>query len=173
MFKVIVVGDPEVGKTSLIKRYTQAKFVKDYIPTVGVNIAKHVVTVTDSAGEEIPCNLMFWDIAGQSQFYMLHKVYFNGANGIVYAFDISRSQTFTNVKNWHKTCIKYGLSGIPAILVGNKKDLPDRKIIPPMAENLAKQLDLPFYETSALTGDNVDKIFLKITELMAENRNLL
>ncbi|MHA1731866.1 MAG: Rab family GTPase [Promethearchaeota archaeon] len=173
VFKVIVVGDPEVGKTSLIKKFTRERFEEDYIPTVGVNIAKHPVKFETSTGNELEINLMFWDIAGQRQFYMLHKIYYQGAAGIIFVYDITRAQTFTNIKEWHKSCIKYGLSGVPAILVGNKNDLSkDRKIIPPMAENLAKQLDMPYYETSALTGDKVNLIFQDITKLMAESKNL-
>ena len=173
VFKIVVVGDPEVGKTSLINKFTKEKFEQNYIPTVGVNIAKHIVQFKGSDGKDIPVSLMFWDIAGQKQFYMLHKVYYQGANGVIFTFDVTRAQTFQNVKEWRKSCIKYGLGGVPAILVGNKTDLKkDRVIIPPMAENLAKQLDVEYFQTSALTGENVDLIFQKITELMVEARGL-
>lgn len=97
---------------------------------------------------------------------MLHRPYFNGADGMMLVYDITRSSSFSNINNWWNTAVKYGLSGIPKILVGNKIDLKDeRKIILPMAEHLSQKLNAPFFETSALTGDNVKLIFHKIGEL--------
>ncbi len=96
---------------------------------------------------------------------MLHKPYFNGADGMLLVFDVTRSSTFSNVKNWSNTARKYGLSGISRLLIGNKIDLKDeRKIISPMATHLAEELNAPYFETSAKTGDNVDLIFKKIAE---------
>jgi len=109
---------------------------------------------------------MLWDVAGQPQFYMLHKPYFNGADGMMLVFDITRSSTFSNVNNWYSTAVKHGLSGIPRVLIGNKIDLKEeRKIIRPMAVHLSEKLNAPYFETSALSGENVDQIFNKIAEL--------
>lgn len=166
IFKIIVIGDPAVGKTSLLTNFCGDKFEYEYIPTVGVNITKEPVTIKDNMGKETTVNLMVWDIAGQPQFYMLHRPYFNGADGMMLVYDITRSSSFSNVNNWYSTAIKYGLSGIPRILIGNKIDLKDeRKIILPMAEHLSEKINAPFFETSALTGENVSLIFQKIAEL--------
>ena len=98
---------------------------------------------------------------------MLHRPYFNGADGILLVFDTTRSSTFSNINNWYKSAQKYGLSGVPRILIGNKVDLKDeRKIILPMAEHLSEKLNAPYFETSALTGDNVKVVFNKIAELV-------
>lgn len=98
---------------------------------------------------------------------MLHRPYFNGADAMILVFDITRSSTFSNINNWYNTAVKYGLSGIPRILVGNKIDLKDdRKIIIPMAEHLSEKLNSPYFETSALKGENVKTIFYKIAELL-------
>ncbi|MFX1418540.1 MAG: Rab family GTPase [Promethearchaeota archaeon] len=166
IFKIIVIGDPAVGKTSLLTNFCGDKFNYEYIPTVGVNITKEPVTIKDDMGKDITINLMVWDIAGQPQFYMLHRPYFNGADGMMLVYDITRSSSFSNINNWFSTSVKYGLSGIPRILIGNKIDLKDeRKIILPMAEHLSEKIDAPFFETSALTGENVSVIFQKIAEL--------
>ena len=166
IFKIIVIGDPAVGKTSLLTNFCGDKFEYEYIPTVGVNITKEPVTIKDNMGTETTVNLMVWDIAGQPQFYMLHRPYFNGADGMMLVYDITRSSSFSNINNWYSTSIKYGLSGIPRILIGNKIDLnDDRKIILPMAEHLSEKINAPFFETSALTGENVPLIFQKIAEL--------
>lgn len=168
IFKIIVVGDPAVGKTSLLRKFSSEKFESEYIPTVGVNIVKEQVTIKDDTGKEVLVSLMLWDIAGQPQFYMLHRPYFNGADGMMLVYDTTRSSSFSNVNNWFSTSVKYGLSGIPRILIGNKIDLKDdRKIIKPMAEHLSQKINAQFYETSALTGENVKSIFQKMAELAA------
>ena len=87
IYKIIIIGDPSVGKTSLLSKFADKKFTQEYIPTVGVNIVKHVVNIQED-GNDISINLLFWDIAGQPQFYMLHKPYFNGADGIILVFPI-------------------------------------------------------------------------------------
>ena len=171
IFKIIVIGDPAVGKTSLLTNFCGEKFNYEYVPTVGVNITKEPVTIKDDMGKDITVNLMVWDIAGQPQFYMLHRPYFNGADGMMLVYDITRSSSFSNINNWFSTSVKYGLSGIPRILIGNKIDLKDeRKIILPMAEHLSEKIDAPFFETSALTGENVESIFQKIAELTLRSK---
>ncbi|MFX1310719.1 MAG: Rab family GTPase [Promethearchaeota archaeon] len=171
IFKIIVIGDPAVGKTSLLTNFCGEKFEYEYIPTVGVNITKEPVTIKDDMGKDTTVNLMIWDIAGQPQFYMLHRPYFNGADGMMLVYDITRSSSFSNVNNWFSTSVKYGLSSIPRILIGNKIDLKDeRKIILPMAEHLSEKINAPFFETSALTGENVPVIFQKIAELTLRSK---
>jgi small GTP-binding protein len=166
IFKIIVIGDPAVGKTSLLRKFSSEKFEYEYIPTVGVNIVKEQISIKDDTGKDVTVSLMLWDIAGQPQFYMLHRPYFNGADGIMLVYDITRSSSFSNINNWWQTCVKYALSSTPRILIGNKIDLSDeRKIILPMSEHLSQKISAPFFETSALSGENVKAIFQKMAEL--------
>ena len=124
------------------------------------------MSIKNDTGRDVDVSLMIWDIAGQPQFYMLHRPYFNGADGMLLVYDVTRSSSFSNVNNWYSTSVKYGLSGVPRILIGNKTDLKDeKKIILPMAEHLSQKLNAPFFETSALTGENVSDIFHKIAEM--------
>jgi len=163
-YKVIVVGDPAVGKKELIAKFATNQFEEKYLPTLGFSILKEAIKLKDY---NATVNLMFWDIAGQPQFYMLQRSYFNGADGMLLVFDLTRSSTFSNVNNWYSSAVKFGLSGVPRILIGNKIDLKDeRKIILPMAEHLSENLNAPYYETSALTGENVKEVFEKIAELV-------
>ena len=164
IYKVIVIGDPAVGKTELLEKFTCNKFEERYLPTVGVRILKESIELRKY---NTTVNLMFWDVAGQPQFYMLHRPYFNGADGMLLVFDITRSSTFSNINNWYSSAVKYGLSGIPRILIGNKAHLAgERKIILPMAAHLGEKLNAHYYETSPLNGHNVKEVFEKIAELI-------
>ena len=170
IYKLIVIGDPAVGKTSLLTKFSSNKFETEYLPTVGVNIVKEVVNLQVQGGAT-QINLLIWDIAGQPQFYMLHKPYFNGADGMMLVFDITRSSSFSNMNNWYNTAVKYGLSGIPRILIGNKIDLKEeRKIIQPMADHLSEKLNAPYFETSAATGQNTKIVFEKIAEMLYHSK---
>jgi len=168
IYKVIVIGDPAVGKTSLLTKFATEKFEEKYLSTIGLQILKEPIELKD---HDATVNLIFWNIAGQPQFYMLHRPYFNGADGMLIVFDITRSSTFSNVNNWYNAAVKYGLSGIPRILIGNKVDLAEeRKIILPMAEHLSEKLNAPYFETSILNGENVKAVFQKISELIFNSK---
>ena len=99
IYKVIVIGDPAVGKVDLLTKFATNKFEEKYLSTVGVQILKVTIELDDI---NATVTLMIWNIAGQPQFYMLHRPYFNGADGMLLIFDITRSSTFSNVNNWLK-----------------------------------------------------------------------
>ena len=103
---------------------------------------------------------------------MLHRPYFNGADAMLLVFDVTRSSTFSNINNWFNTVVKYGLSQIQRNLIVNKIDLKEeRKIIKPMSEHLSEKLDAPYYETSAITGNNVKEVFNKIAEMVFKSKS--
>jgi small GTP-binding protein len=164
IYKIIVIGDPDVGKTSLLENFASNQFGEKYLPTVGVSILKESIELED---RDATISLMFWDIAAQPQFYELYRPYFNGADGMLLVFDITRSSTFSNINNWHNLAVKYGLSRIPKILIGNKAHLEhERRIILPMAEHLSQKINAPYIETSNVTGQNVKYVFKKMAELI-------
>lgn len=169
VYKVVVLGDPSIGKTSLIRKFVQEQFEVDYIPTVGVNISKQPIYI-ESGGKKLKINLMLWDMAGQPQFYLLHKVYYNGANAVLLGFDLTRTYTFSNVKNWHSELIKFGLANIPMILVGNKADLKGERTVSDVhIAHLKESLNIPqYFETSAKDGQNVYKLFETIARRIYE-----
>jgi small GTP-binding protein len=168
IYKVIIIGDPAVGKRTLLSKFAKNQFEEKYLPTVGVNILKEPINID----ENTVVNLMFWVIHGQPQFYMLHRPYFNGADGVILVFDVTRSSTFSNINNWWNSAVKYGLSDVPRILIGNKIDLKDeRKIILPMAEHLSEKINAPYFEASAITGENVKLVFQNIAKMVYREKN--
>ena len=160
-FKTIVIGDTMVGKTSLIRRYVERKFDKTYIITMGVDITNKRVKIGDRN-----VNLILWDIGGQEKFDAIRKIYFRGANGALIVYDVTNYRSFVNVRKWFEELMKY-TRDIPFILVGNKIDLKDERVVKSEeGAQLSEQLGCPFYETSAKTGENVDKIFYELAKLM-------
>ena len=161
-FKISVVGDKAVGKTSLIDRYVNEKFEEDYIATLGVNI-----TIKDLVLESgIKVQLMLWDIGGSEKWAKLRKMFYQGSSGVIFVYDITRPATFLNIPQYLEDLEKTIQDKIPFILIGNKVDLEQiKKIHPENAENLMKASNaVSFFETSAKTGENVETAFKMIAQ---------
>ncbi|MHA1131026.1 MAG: GTP-binding protein [Candidatus Helarchaeota archaeon] len=150
--KIIVVGDPAVGKTSLIRRHATDKFEESYAPTIGTDFVLKVVNLKDM---EITCTI--WDIGGHEGFMNIRNVYYEGADGAVIIYDVTRDETFKHVKKWYDDYTKV-IGIIPTVIIGNKIDL-EKKVKSEAAEKLALELHAIFYESSAKTGENVNKAF--------------
>ena len=164
-FKVVICGDAGCGKTSTVLRFTDRAFRRTYIPTIGVNVSKKEVRVDDKM-----IFLMLWDIAGQQKFSYIRGQFYQGAQATIILYDISRAETFSDVRHWHediKSTIGDRGTSI-GLLCGNKKDLEHaRKVTTEEAQNLAAELNLQYFETSALTGENIDEIFYTIAKSLA------
>ena len=118
-FKITVIGDGAVGKTSLIKRYTTNSFEKDYISTLGMQFSKFEENVN---GEMV--ELFLWDLAGQESFALLRDKFFRGSNGAIIVFSLAPEEieTFNHIDKWLSN-LKEACGNIPTILFGNKADL--------------------------------------------------
>jgi Ras-related protein Rab-2A len=163
--KIIIIGDPAVGKTSLIKKYVKTTIDSEYLPTVGAQISKQPVKLL--IGKDIiNVALLFWDIAGQDHFKVLHKVYYNGAKGVILVFDLTKPNTLTSIQKWQSEALGYLKKKIPMILVGNKSDLKDQiKVTKEDINNMKEIIHVSdSYETSALDGTNVTEMFYTIAE---------
>lgn len=164
MHKVVLVGDESVGKTSIIIRYTEKRFIESYKPTLGVDFAVKVVELKGADSRRKSVKLACWDLGGQEQYRTLRKFYLSGARGCFIVFDVTSPGSFEHVVNWHKDVLNI-CGEVPCFLVGNKTDLADdRRISQDVGSELASKLGLEFFETSAKTGERVDDIF----ELMAK-----
>ncbi|TFF90601.1 MAG: GTP-binding protein [Promethearchaeota archaeon] len=167
-FKVIVCGDPAVGKTSTILRFTDKAFKSVYVPTLGTNISEKEVRINNNI-----INFIIWDIAGQSKFQTMRKHFYTGASGQLLIFDLTRPKTFKNIINWYND-IKSNLNTqLHGFIIGNKKDLVEkREILDAEIESISKKLGLEYFETSALTGENVDEAFYKLGETLLSIINI-
>jgi small GTP-binding protein len=162
VFKITVIGDGAVGKTSLIKKYTQGSFQKDYIKTLGAQFSKY-----DEEIEGDTVKLFFWDIAGQEEFNFMRPTFYKGSKAAIVVFNLEDTdhgrESFDHIVNWHEDIKKY-CGELPIVLFGNKVDLVDEsKIDTEKIENMMKERKLlGFYKTSAKTGSGVYEGFQAI-----------
>ena len=167
IFKVILIGPGEVGKTSLWQRYITRKFMSSYKLTIGVDFRMASIKIGD-----VDVKLQLWDTGGQEKFSAVRPVYYRGADGAIVVFDITKRESFEGMEQWFRE-LEMHCGPIPRILVGNKADLEElRQVTFEEAEAFAQkksseqQLMLPYMETSAKDGRNVDTMFQKLTEMM-------
>ncbi|CAD8208584.1 unnamed protein product [Paramecium pentaurelia] len=154
MFKYIVVGDTNVGKSCLLLQFTENKFCDHTESTVGVEFGYKTIKINDQL-----IKLQIWDTAGQDSFKSITRSYYRGAIGGLLVFDFSRRSTFEDIKKWLKEIKTYSCDKIELVLVGNKSDILKKDITIEEVEEYAQQEKLEFYETSAKTGKNVDVVF--------------
>ncbi len=163
-FKIVICGDPSVGKSSLILRFTNNAFRRHYIPTLGVHVSDKIFQVKDSY-----IQLVLWDIAGQQKFQTMRQQFYLGSDGLFLIFDLSKPNSLESVSNWYYD-IQNQLKDRPALtgfVIGNKKDLThDSDSISEKGSDIARYLNLGYIETSALTGENVEQAFYTIAEIL-------
>ena len=166
-FKIVVCGDPGVGKTSTVLRLTDNAFMRTYVPTLGVSISERLMEIGDKH-----VNLILWDIAGQSKFELMRRHFYKGTDAVIIIFDLTNRKSFQSVSNWVNDLRKYE-EDLIGVIFGNKEDLTDeRKITNIEALNLAQALSLDYVETSALTGKNIESSFYKIAENLFKSENI-
>ena len=171
--RIILVGDSNVGKTSLINRFMGNDFQENYQCTINVDFKIKTITFSSSIAAE----LKIWDTCGQERYRAMTRQYFKDALGIVLVFDISDLNSFKNLSFWMKEIKNYSNSNIKPqiILVANKIDLKDRKVTIETGKEFANKNKIMYVETSAKEGLNIDSPFEKLSNVlinkMKENPN--
>jgi Ras-related protein Rab-6A len=156
-FKLIVLGDEAVGKTSTINSFVLTKFVDDYRPTLGISITNQAFYINGIKNSKI--SFQIWDLAGQKFFKRIRKHYFKGSHAVFIVFDITNRQTFDHIEQWYLDVMDE-TPDVPCVLVGNKVDLVDDRVVSPEeGKAKAKQLRMTYLETSAKTGENIRDLF--------------
>lgn len=163
VYKIIIVGDAEVGKTALARRFTMDQFDESYLFTLGVDFFTKEIKVK---GKTI--KTVIYDTAGQEKFDFIRGLYFEGAAGALIAYDITDRQSFERVGHWVQQVFQY-CEGIPVSLVATKLDLEDQRAVTTKeGEKRAKQDKMTFIESSSKESIQVTDIFQRLAELIWE-----
>lgn len=170
LFKTIVVGDGAVGKTAITFRYATDKFQENYKMTIGVDFTIKHLQIKDKT---IKCQI--WDTGGQEKFSKIRPLYYRGALGCLVVYDVTNESSFESLSHWFGEVQTYCME-IPIILVGNKIDLENDRVITPeegkrYAREKSKEIGykIPYLETSAKTGETIKKVFQDLVKMMVND----
>uniref|UniRef100_UPI00358FBD64 ras-related protein Rab-37-like isoform X2 n=1 Tax=Myxine glutinosa TaxID=7769 RepID=UPI00358FBD64 len=159
--KVMLVGDSGVGKTCLLVRFKDGAFLSgSFISTVGIDFRNKVVAVDDAK-----VKLQIWDTAGQERFRSVTHAYYRDAHALLLLYDITNRPSFENIRAWLTEIHEYAQQNVVIMLLGNKGDMTTERVVKKdEGERLAKEYGIPFMETSAKTGLNVELAFTAIAK---------
>lgn len=157
--KILMCGDSGAGKSCLLLRFCDDAFMPSYITTIGLDFKVKTIVMN---GDKI--KVQVWDTAGQERFKSIVNAYFRGANALIFCYDVTDRNSFVNVRNWIFQANTYAPENVPRILVGNKIDLLEREITTTQGQALADNYNMPYFETSAKTGKNVETAFLSLVQ---------
>ena len=164
LLKYIIIGDAAVGKSNLLLRYVHGEFKSEYQVTIGVEFGAKNILIKDEL-----YRIQIWDTAGQENFRSITRAYYKNSVCALVVYDITNRDSFNNIANWVEDCKNQSPKTIFMVLVGNKSDLSDKRVISiDEGRELAEKYNMIFFETSAKTGDNVDLIFFKSAEEIAK-----
>jgi GTP-binding nuclear protein Ran len=166
-FKLILVGDGGVGKTTFVKRHISGEFERRYIPTMGVEV--NPLPFYTNLGKIV---FNVWDTAGQEKFGGLRDGYYINGNAAIIMFDVLSKATYKNVQQWHRDITRV-CENIPIVLCGNKVDVKDRKVKPKQIMFHRKKPNMQYYDISAKSNYNYEKPFLWLARRLAGNNNLV
>jgi len=164
IYKIAVVGNGGVGKTSMVLRYCENSFKENYIMTIGSNFSTKTVDLPNHPQFQV--KLQIWDLAGQKHFSFVRPPFYRGATGVIYVFDLTRRSSFADLHDWQNEVEKV-IGHKPSLLVGNKIDIARvgyREVAEQDGEALRDEMNaLRYFETSAKEGDSVEDVFKILT----------
>ncbi|CAD8072688.1 unnamed protein product [Paramecium sonneborni] len=160
LFKFIIIGDSSVGKSCLLLQFLDRKFKLDHDTTIGVEFGSRTLNIRQKN-----IKLQIWDTAGQESFKSITRSYYRGSICAIIVYDVTSRDSFENISRWMEETKSYANDKITLVLVANKTDLSDKRVITTEeGQSFAKKHDLIFVEASAKTGFQVDKIFQEAAE---------
>jgi len=164
LFKYIIIGDANVGKSNLLLRFAYGEFREEYQVTIGVEFGAKNVKIRDQT-----YRIQIWDTTGQENYRSITRNYYKNSACALLVYDITKRESFNNISIWIDECKNQTAKTISLVLVGNKSDLEDqRQVNTEEGQELAEKLGIPFFESSAKTGQNVDKIFQNSADEIAK-----
>ena len=171
LIKMALLGDSSVGKSNMVLRFTDDVFSLNMSSTIGYDYKSRNIVISKKTAK-----LQIWDTAGQERYMSLCKSIYQKVDGVMLVYDITQLETFQNIKKWIDV-IKGFNDNLPMMLVGNKIDKEEERIISVEdGKNLANEYGMQFIETSALSGNNIEKAFVdfgkEILEYLKNKMNL-
>ena len=165
VYKILLLGDMAVGKTSIIQMYTKNKIPQNHITTIGIDYATKIQKLNN--GTEI--NFQIWDTAGQERFNSLTNKLYKSAQGLILVYDITSLKSFENINKWLETIKNENNKNVKVILVGNKIDLENkREVNYNQIKEFSENYGIDFIEISAKENIKVENVFIKIGELLSD-----
>ncbi|XP_058494929.1 ras-related protein Rab-3B [Solea solea] len=162
MFKLLIIGNSSVGKTSFLFRYADDSFSNSFVSTVGIDFKVKTVYRNDKR-----IKLQIWDTAGQERYRTITTAYYRGAMGFILMYDITNEESFNAVQDWATQIKTYSWDNAQVIMVGNKCDMDEERIVPPeKGKHLADQLGFEYYEASAKENINVRQVFERLVDII-------
>ncbi|XP_033629465.1 dnaJ homolog subfamily C member 27-like [Asterias rubens] len=159
--KVIAVGTSAAGKTCIIKHFCEDKFSATYQPTVGVDYGFKIQKVKK---EDLRVHL--WDLSGQLEYSEVRNELYGGTHACILVFDVTNRNSFESLDFWLKETVRYGVGAMHTVVVANKIDIKGKRVITPdEAAKWAASRKLKYYETSALSGEGIQKMFCEVLEV--------
>lgn len=161
LYKIILIGDSSVGKSSLLTRYARPELSIDNMSTtIGVEFATKTIKILDKN-----IKLQIWDTAGQERYRAITSAYYRGAAGAIIVYDVNKMETFKNIRRWIAELKDYANNDIIITLIGNKSDLTnDREVSLEEGKKLAKDYQVSFLETSAKEYINIEQCFFSVAQ---------
>ncbi|KAK2585387.1 hypothetical protein KPH14_010062 [Odynerus spinipes] len=164
MFKLLIIGNSSVGKTSFLFRYADDSFTSAFVSTVGIDFKVKTVFRNDKR-----VKLQIWDTAGQERYRTITTAYYRGAMGFILMYDITNEESFNSVQDWVTQIKTYSWDNAQVILVGNKCDMEDERVISfERGKQLADQLGVQFFETSAKENIQVKAVFEQLVDIICD-----
>ena len=165
--KFIIIGNQSVGKTNIINRFVKGVFINKYMITIGLDYSTQNIKIDNTIFK-----LQLWDTAGSERFRSVTKGYFSNSVCALIVYDITDEKSFSSIKNWIEECKSYTNENILLVLIGNKNDLKEQRVITKeQGQSLAEEYGMQFYESSALTGENINEIFYESCKIINKNIN--
>jgi small GTP-binding protein len=160
-YSVLLIGNSNSGKTSLLTKYVHGRFSSAFNSTIGIDFKIKSLKIMDKK-----VKLRIWDSAGQDKFRTITSSYYKGAQGVMICYAVDNRESFHGIKNWLSQTKQLANDGVITVLVGCKSDVHPREVSPEEAERLASEHSCTYYETSSQLGTNVDLIFTDVVEKM-------
>ncbi|GFG37520.1 hypothetical protein Cfor_09581 [Coptotermes formosanus] len=166
-YKILVLGDSNVGKTCIVHRYCDERYYDTYISTIGIDFKQKIINLDGT-----PIKLQIWDTAGQERFRTLTTAYYRGAMGILLMYDITSLDSFNHLSYWLRNIQENASPDVVKVLAGNKCDATSQRAVDAeRGEKLADNFDMPFFEVSCKEDVNIEEAFLTLARRIREQRH--